>query len=247
MSSLPVSSPVFRGSFPAPSITFGLYTRAQQRARLTEAGLPERLHAGSKCFTGPKDYDFPVSPHLDPDQYPDITQDLNDLKAEIIDELKKIQAKNPVLGLPMAMRVMAENFPTGEPWDTKYLPRFPGRDQQGRTQYALYKGKVVSANYISNNLYAQITAALGLPLWFSRMAAKMDACGIAEIIFKRKMPEAELRQFRDTPEDQDAIISAYDDYHRDDPWRRAHIDPKRPYPADESGEPAKGRKLERVA
>lgn len=245
MSSLPASSPLLRSSMSLPA--FGGYTRAEMRQRLTEEGVPPRLHAGSKCYSGRKDYDFPVSPHLDPDRYPDITEDLNELKAEIIAELKEIRARNPVTGLAIAMRTMAHNFPTGEPWDTKYLPKFPGRDRHGRTQYALYKGKVVSANYISNNLYAQITASLGLPLWFSRMAAKMDACGIAEIIFKRKMPEAELRQFRDTPEDQDAIISAYDDYHHDDPWRRAHIDPKRPYPADEADNPRKRRQLEQIA
>lgn len=221
----------FSPSLPSPSPLFsGGRNVAEARQFRLENGIPERVHAAYAGPSGPKDHHFPVSPDLDLSEYPDITGALETFKAEVLEEVRAIN-KGP-LGLVRTFRLFADNFPTAEAWDTKYQPMFPGRDNQGRTQYALYKGKVVSANYISNNFYAQIAAAIGLPLWFTKLAAHMDACGLAEVVFLKKVPESELRSFRDTVEDQDALVSGYDDYRNGDPWRQG-FDPKRPYPKAE--------------
>jgi len=211
-------------------VNFGQYSSYELKKIRLEAGLPEYISSAYNGYTGSKNYNFPTNPNLNIENYHDVEPDLEKLKNEIMGEIKK------ELNFPKVLKLFAKKFPTGEPWDTKYLPEFPGRDKKGHTQYALYKGEVVSANYISNNIYGQVCASIGLPLKLARLAAKIDACGLSDPVTKLKIPKMESLKFRDPVEDQNAIISGYNDYLYDSPWKNTkkyNLDPKQPYPKQE--------------
>ena len=107
---------------------------------------------------------------------------------------------------------MSQNLGTGEPWDSKFMPQFPGRDDLGRVQYAKYKQELVSANDLSNIIYGHICAFMNLPKFAAKLAAKLDACGVLEIFTKGKFPTSKLLKFKDTVSDQKAIAKGVEDF-----------------------------------
>ena len=225
----PVQASIAHG--PATALPrFGVdWTFAHHDTYIGTAGLPPGITEAYTGFTGPKYLDFPSDPNLSPDQYPDVTEEFVDFRDRIIDQYVNGRWAKP-LHKARLLNLMLKHFPTARAWDTKYNPYFPGRDEEGRIQYALYKDRVVSTNYLSNNFYAQICAAAGFPLSFAKLAARMNACGL-DRLYHGKLPDKEHRHFRDTPEDQRAIVSGYFDYNDDNPWdtSQKNLDPSEPY------------------
>lgn len=217
-------------SIKSRQIHFLGYTNEMMLAMRKMNNIPEYVNAAYKGFTGPKDFNFPTSPNLEKHLYPNITEALESFKNETLQEIKEVN--KGFLGFVKTLKLFLKNFPTGGPWDTKFLPQFPGRELNGKTQYGMYKDKIVSANYVSNNLYAQICAAAGLSLPFTKLAAKVDACGILEVITKKKLPNKELIKFKDSKCDQLAISSGFQDFHTNNPWIK-DIDPTMPHPTNE--------------
>ncbi len=218
---------------PIPAISFGYKTVEESRRFKRENGLPEFLPSNYKGYTGPKKYNFPTSPFLeDKGIYPDITEELDKLKGEIFETIDGLKKENNKFAFFIkVVRLFRNNFEMGDPWDTKYLEEFPGVNKEEETQYAMYKGRIVSANYISNNLYGQVLTMAGFSPGFSKLAGKAYSRGGADLL-NFKIPSRGVLKFRDPPEDQDAIESGYYDYKYGDPWRNPEIDPKRPYPAE---------------
>lgn len=164
--------------------------------------LPPYMNAAYKGPTGIKEYRFPTtkSPHA---SYPNITKDIKDFEQEILQELKDT-LKTP-FGYLKSLWKMSQNFGTGEPWDTKFMPQFPGRNKDGLPQFAKYNDEIISGNDLSNIFFGHICKFMHIPEIIAKFLARMDACGALEIISKRKLPNKELLQFRDTPSDQAAI------------------------------------------
>lgn len=165
--------------------------------------VPSYVNASYSGYTGVKELPFPkfnvdlLRKHFD------ITKKLQCFEENVIQELKDTRKKP--LGYFRALWKMGQNLGTGATWDTKFLPQFPGRDELGRKQYCLYKNRVVSGNDISNIFYGHLCAYMGIPSKLAQFIAKMDACGVFEIISKRRLPDKKLLAFRDTPSDQKAI------------------------------------------
>lgn len=211
-------------------IFFAGYTNEMMRTFRKASGIPDYINASYNGYSGPKKFKFPTDINLDLPNYPDITDEVIKLKTEIVNDLKVVK-KGP-LGVFKELKLFLKNFPTGNCWDTKYLPEFPGRDIKGQTQYGIYKNKIVSANYVSNNIYGQACAAMGLSSFFAKVAAKLDAAGILELLTKKKIPDKNLIKFRDTDCDQKAIVSGIMDFLKDSPWAVKNIDPSMPHPVN---------------
>lgn len=190
--------------------------------------IPEHLDAAYEGYTGAKKIHFPIKIDLDLSNYPDITQEFEKFKKELIEETNK--NKKSVFGYPKIFKLFLQNFATGAPWDTKFLPQFPGRDIDGKTQYALYKGKIVSANYLSNNIFGQLCAATKIKKFFGEFISKIYSCGLLEPFINFKLPSKEVLKFRDPPQDLDAFRSGFNEYYKQNPWE-INIDPSRPHPA----------------
>lgn len=171
--------------------------------------IPDYVNASYTGPTGVKITHFPIYSRTDR-FFPNIDKDLYSYEEEIIQELKDIRRKP--FGYFRALWKMSQNFGTGEAWDSKFMPQFPGRDSFGRVQYAKYRGEKVSANDLSNIMYAHICAYMGIPKFLAKFIAKMDACGILEIISKGKWPTKNLLKFKDTQSDQIAIAKGMDDF-----------------------------------
>lgn len=164
--------------------------------------IPPYINASYVGTTGVKELQFPAYT-CKHGNYPDITKASIQYEEEILQELKDIRKKP--FGYIRALWHMSQQLGTGEPWDSKFMPQFPGRNSKGQVQYAKYKDTIVSANDLSNIIYGHICAYMKLPKWLAQMAAKLDACGITEIITKKRFPDFKLRNFKDTPQDQQAI------------------------------------------
>ncbi len=128
----------------------------------------------------------------------------------MIQELKDLRGKP--FGYIRALWKIGQNMGTGASWDTKFLPQFPGRNVEGRTQYASYKKELVSGNDISNIFYGHICAYMGIPSKIAQFIAKMDACGLLEIFSKGRLPDKNLLAFRDTSSDQLAIKKGVEEF-----------------------------------
>lgn len=204
----------YSGRYPG-RINFTGYTNEMLRAVRKTNNIPEYINAAYSGYSGPKKFNFPTDINLDLNNYPDITEEFAKLKAEILAEVKS--AKKGLLGKIKILKLFLKNFSTGNCWDTKYLPEFPGRDIKGKTQYGKYKDKVVSANYVSNNIYGQACAAADLTVYSAKTAAKIDAFGALELLTKQRLPNKELIKFRDTDCDQRAIEIGYHDFFKNEP------------------------------
>jgi hypothetical protein len=179
-------------------------------------------------YTGIKSLSFPVDPMLPLERYPNVTNQLTQWCHEVLKELKPSSNSPFWKNQPRYIRFLLKNSATAAALDTKFHPNYPGRNQAGQVQYARYKGRVVSANYLSNNLFGQIMSALGYPFWFTTLIGKIYSTGMLEI-FRGHLPTLANLKFRDPAEDGRAVKSGYDDYLKGNPWLHT-LDPKEPYP-----------------
>ena len=171
---------------------------------------PKDLNSVYCGYTGKKTHDFPATKYMPKSAYPDVTCDLENFIKDSMEEIDSLLEKP--LGFAKALHLFLKKFPTAEPWDTKFLPQFPGRDIEGKMQYAGFNNEIVSSSYVSNYFYGQLCAHLGLPLEFSQLAAMMDSCGIAEPFTKGKIPTLSHLKNKDSQYAQNAIKQGYEDY-----------------------------------
>jgi len=161
-------------------------------------------------YTGVKLFKFPISPKRRLSAYPNVTKEFNRFKISLKKDIDHIK-KEP-FGRFKVMKMFLDNFSTGEKWDTKFFPEFPGRDKKGCVQYAFYDGNIVAGNYLSNNIYGFLCAALGISEKMSKFIAKIYSCGILEPLISGKLPNKKLIKFRDPEADQHAISSGYAEF-----------------------------------
>ncbi len=172
--------------------------------------LPKYINASYNGSTGSKEVRFPISAEIKIFDYPDVTDRVFYYEEEILQELKDIRKKP--FGYLRALWHMGQNLGTGEPWDSKFMPQFPGRDVSGKIQYAKYNNEIVSGNDLSNIIYGHICAFMNLPAAIAKFMARLDACGITEIITKKKLPDINLLKFHDTVSDQAAIAKGVKEF-----------------------------------
>lgn len=181
-------------------------------------GCPRVLNAAYDGYTGIKYKRFPIYNGLSSAAYPDITSDYEFLKREMYIEVKT-KMKEP-FGKLKTLKMFLENFATGAKWDTKFMMNFPGRDKQGRVQFARYDNQVVTGNYISNNIYGFLCAVIGIPERLSKYIARVYSKGFLEPLISGKFPDKKLLKFSDPISDQDAISSGYKDFRK---WQQSPI------------------------
>jgi hypothetical protein len=109
--------------------------------------LPSYVNASYAGYTGAKEVPFSVFKTVERSVF-DVTDKLRLFEESVIQELKDLRGKP--FGYIRALWKIGQNMGTGASWDTKFLPQFPGRNVEGRTQYASYKKELVSGNDISN-------------------------------------------------------------------------------------------------
>jgi hypothetical protein len=173
-------------------------------------GIPQYINASYVGATGCKDVPFPTSGGIKVLDYPDITDSTLFYEEEILQKLKDLRKKP--FGYLRALWHMSQHFSTGEPWDSKFMPQFPGRDISGRVQYAKYNNEIISGNDLSNIIYGHVCAYMKLPLFLAKFVGRLDACGVIEIITKKKFPNIKLLKFRDPASDQEAIVRGYREF-----------------------------------
>ncbi len=186
---------------------FGALTKQRMKLWRSANSIPSYTNAAYKGYTGAKLYRFPTyykEVNGFPADLPDVTKNLKLLEEDILQELKDTREKP--FGYFRVLWKMAQNFGTGERWDTKFLPEFPGRNMRGERQYAMYKDEAVSGNDVSNILFGHVCKYLGFPEKVTLLLARLDAAGILEPFSKGKLPDGELLRFRDTQSDQKAIL-----------------------------------------
>ena len=164
--------------------------------------LPEYVDASYDGFTGVKLNRFPTYPRSK-GFIPDISHDFHVFEEHVLQELKNTM-RTP-FGKIKALWKICRNMGTGESWDTKFLPEFPGRTEKGQKQYAKYLGKIVSGNDMSNTLYGHVCAFMGIPASMTKLLARLDAKGFLEPFAKGKLPSKKLLAFQDTFSDQKII------------------------------------------
>lgn len=185
-------------------------TKSQMKLWKSLNNIPQYTDATYDGFTGVKYSRFPLSSQLKFSKYPDVTDELHDFESEVLQDL--LLCRNKRFGYLKALWKMCRNLGTGEAWDSKFLPNFPGRNEKGKTQYAIYNGKIVSANDVSNILYGHICKFMGIPLELAKFIARLDATGVLEPFSKGKMPSLKLLKFRDTKSDQLAIEKGFNSF-----------------------------------
>ena len=173
-------------------------------------GCPLNVNAAYDGYTGIKICRFPTNDSLKQYAYPDVTDNFNSLKLSILKDIKK--KKSELFGRFKIYKIFLDNFSTGEKWDTKFYPEFPGRDKKGRVQFAKYKGKIVAGNFLSNNIYGFLSAAAGIPERISKFIAKIYSKGLIEPLISGKIPDKTLLKFNDPIADQKAISIGYDEF-----------------------------------
>lgn len=183
-----------------------LATKSQMSCWRKMNNIPEYVNASYTGYTGKKERFFST---IKKDN-PDITKQFQRFEEEILQYLKNLRKKP--FGYIRALWAMGQNLGTGAPWDTKFLPEFPGRNEIGEPQFAIYKQDFVSGNDISNILYGHICAYMGIPTKIAQFIAKMDACGALELFSKGKFPDKKLISFRDTQNDQLAIRKGVEEF-----------------------------------
>lgn len=173
-------------------------------------GCPRIVNAAYDGYTGVKLHRFPTVKNKSKYFYPDITHAFNDFKDILLMDLNN-KKKKP-FGRIKVLKMFLDNFATGEKWDTKFCPEFPGRDKDGRVQYAVYEGNIVAGNFLSNNIYGFLCAAAGIPESIAKFLGKIYSCGILEPLISGKLPDKTLMKFRDPVADQNAISKGYKEY-----------------------------------
>lgn len=184
------------------NIAYKSLTKSQMLSWRKLNKIPEYVNASYAGYTGVKATSFPVTNSYRYSR-PDITNDLIAFEEKVLQKLKDTRKK--AFGYLRALWMIGQNMGTGSAWDTKFLPEFPGRDRKGRKQYAVYKNNVVSGNDVSNIFYGHICAYMGFSPKLAQTLAKMDACGVFDLLTKGHLPDKKLLKFRDTESDQQAI------------------------------------------
>lgn len=179
-------------------------TRQQMQVWRCINNIPKYVNAAYDGYTGAKICSFPLSLNFERSFYPDITEGFHKFETKILQELKDCRKEN--FGYIKALMKMCKNLGTGEAWDTKFLPKFPGRNKKGEKQYALYNNEIVSANELSNLFYGHVCKYMGFPVKVALLIAKLDAAGMLEPFSKGKFPSIKLLKFRDPASDQRAIV-----------------------------------------
>ena len=199
----------FISKMSTPRIKLNVFNKFQMQQWRELNNIPSYINASYNGPTGIKISKFPtyISKYC---YYPDVTEPSIKYEEEIIQELKDI-LKKP-FGYIRALWHMSQQFGTGEPWDSKFMPQFPGRNVKGIVEYAKYNDTIVSANDLSNIIYGHICAYMKLPKCIAKLMARLDACGITEILTKRRFPDIHLRNFKDTSQDQQAIVRGVEDF-----------------------------------
>lgn len=172
-------------------------------------GIPANPMADYVGYTGPKLLDFPTSKGLDKNLYPDITEQYNELLSNIVGSVHKNLGKNKLPNFFKKCMMLGKNFKTADKWDTKFMENFPGRTKDGKVQYALFRGKVVTANVISNTIYAETLVKLKFKKWLAIFASHVDACGLSNLMFEGRLPSRKTLAFKDTIADQHTIKQAF--------------------------------------
>lgn len=190
------------------SYTFGK-NPAGERRRI-EHGIPAKVTAEYTGYTGPKTMEFPTNPNLNPEKYPNVTKQYNELLENLLETVNGKNGKSRVINFFKKCSALGQNFKTGDKWDTKFLENFPGRDINGKVQYAKLNDRIVSANYISNHIYGESLAKLGFKRWFVILASHLDAAGLSNLIFEGQIPTLKNLKFKDTAADQETIRFAFD-------------------------------------
>ena len=173
-------------------------------------GCPKSVDASYSGYTGIKIYKFPTSDSFPSFSYPEISNDFDAFKREIISEVNAKRRER--FGKIKVLKLFLDNFATGEKWDTKFKIEFPGRDKNGRVQFAKYNSNIVTGNYLSNNIYGFLCAKIGIPESISKFIARFYSKGLLEPLITGKFPDKNLLQFSDPLSDQKAISSGYKDY-----------------------------------
>ncbi len=190
---------------------FIINEQKQKSARWLELnGCSKNIDASYDGYTGIKLHRFPTSEDSFYACYPDITKDYEKLKFDMICETSAVMKKT--FGKIRVLKLFLDNFATGAKWDTKFMVEFPGRDRQGKVQFARYNGKIVTGNYISNNVYGYLCAAIGIPERMSKFIARVYSKGFLEPIISGKIPDKKLLKFSDPISDQEAVSSGYRDF-----------------------------------
>ncbi|MDD3419826.1 MAG: hypothetical protein PHE78_04390 [Candidatus Gastranaerophilales bacterium] len=190
------------------SHTFG--KNPEGELRRVQHGIPAKVTAEYTGYTGPKELDFPTNPHLNPEKYPDVTKQYNELLESLLNTANEKNGKSKIINFFKKCSALGKNFKTGDKWDTKFLENFPGRDINGKVQYARLNDKIVSANYVSNHIYGESLAKLGFKRWFVILASHLDAAGLSNLIFEGQLPTLKNLKFKDTDADQKTIRFAFD-------------------------------------
>ncbi len=173
-------------------------------------GCPSSIDATYDGYTGVKYYKFPVTSGARYGAYPDVTKDYEAFKHKMI--VETINEKRKPFGGLRVLKLFLDNFATGAKWDTKFSMDFPGRDKLGRVQYARYNEKVVTGNYLSNNIYGFLCALIGIPEKMSKFIARIYSKGFLEPFISGKLPDKKLLKFSDPVSDQQAVSSGYKDF-----------------------------------
>lgn len=189
---------------------FQAATKEQMRLWKYLNKIPTYVNAAYDGYTGMKFHRFPTSSGCRISDYPDITEKLHQFEAEILQELK--DARETRFGYVKALWKLCQNLGTGDPWDSKFLPNFPGRNKRGLKQYAVYNGEIVSGNDVSNILFGHLCNFMGIPTKLAQLIAKLDASGILEPFSKGRLPSLKLLRFRDTATDQKAIAKGVQEF-----------------------------------
>ena len=179
-----------------------------------------------RFFTGPKASVFPTSLDDTIDSYPDVTEHFIRFREEAVHSLEGVRLNSfPLVGRIKRFWTLGRQFPTGQALDTKFHREFPGRTKTYQVQYAAYKGKVVSANYLANNFFGQVMAALGYPLWFAKLASHVESADCKKALYEGRLLSLNTRKDLG----QLPIESGYADYFRNEPWTIEGLDPTLPH------------------
>ncbi len=173
-------------------------------------GCPKCVDASYNGYTGVKMYKFPTSPAHRRIAYPDVSNNFEAFKMDIIGEVKA-KSRERFGGLKV-LKLFLDNFSTAAKWDTKFKIDLPGRDKYGRVQFASYNSKIVTGNYLSNNIYGFLCAFIHIPESVSKFIARVYSKGFLEPLISGKLPDKNVLKFSDPISDQEAISAGYKDY-----------------------------------
>jgi len=154
---------------------------------------------------------FPTTPGLPANHYPDVTSQFNDVKDDMYGKI--FNAQHPQVGSPKSVNgMMQDNFQPQGAWDLTSKSGFPGTNNQGQTEYGQFKGGTVTGEFLNNHLFGMGMAASG----------QYPQSGLSDNdpTYGQPYPQAQIPQGINHSE---AIASGYKSYHGDDSWQQQPI------------------------